>query len=89
MKIVRTKLGAHPECQAEALAEQRKAIVRGNVKSSITLAAEMCLVSLSASGLLPAVVSLVWVVQKPLTQPPPLFTQLFPQIFSDGVLPTR
>lgn len=37
---------------------------------------EMSLISLSASSLLPAVLSLVWVVQKLLTQPPPLFISL-------------
>lgn len=70
MKVVSTEL-AYLECQAEALAEQRENIVRGNIKSSITLAAEISLSSfhptLSTSGLLPAVVSLIWVVQKPVT----------------------
>lgn len=43
MNGVRTKLGAHLECQAEALTEQRKDLVRGNIKPSGTLAAEISL----------------------------------------------
>lgn len=45
MKVVRTKLGVYLECQAEALAEKREDIVRGSIKSSITLAAEISFIS--------------------------------------------
>lgn len=45
MKGVRTKLGVHLECQAEHCLNRGEGIVRGHIKFSITLAAEMSLIS--------------------------------------------